>query len=347
MRKHSPLKTFLAVLVLAGASLVSFPENQKVVKEYTVVIAGVSDSVGNSLSPPNNNTCDDSANNDDRDRLPRRSHWIQMVLGNSEASDRRLTYVKEGTKMKKSGIICLLLSLIVLATVLELMPRAIAKSGPIPAKTPAAGVASAFSLPESMKSSRAALPQILEGYGGLPLNFEANQGQSDPSVKFISRGNGYSVYLTSTEAVLVLSSRGSAENSKSPESNPRYEALGHSGNVKHGLEQIRRDRGKDAVLRIQLLGANSAASPVGSDELPGKLNYFLGNDPAKWRTGVPMFANVRYENVYPGVDLVYHGDHRQLEYDFIVAPGAEPDLIRMSFVEIDREQRALPSQVHT
>jgi hypothetical protein len=82
---------------------------------------------------------------------------------------------------------------------------------------------------------------------------------------------------------------------------------------------------------MQLLGANMASRVVGTGELPGKVNYFIGNDPAKWRTNVPTYAQVKYENVYPGVDLIYYGNQGRLEYDFVVAPGADPGLIALRF----------------
>ena len=78
------------------------------------------------------------------------------------------------------------------------------------------------------------------------------------------------------------------------------------------------------VLRMKLRNANPAAKVTGADELAGTSNYFIGNDPAKWRTNVPTYAKVKYEGIYPGIDLVYYGNQRQLEYDFIVAPGADP-----------------------
>jgi len=69
---------------------------------------------------------------------------------------------------------------------------------------------------------------------------------------------------------------------------------------------------------------------MGAEELPGKTNYFIGNDPKKWRTNVPTYAQVRYHDVYPGVDLVYYGNQGgQLEYDFVVAPGADPSAIAL------------------
>jgi hypothetical protein len=82
---------------------------------------------------------------------------------------------------------------------------------------------------------------------------------------------------------------------------------------------------------MKLVGANPEPQVMGLDELPGKVNYFLGNDPTKWRTDVPTYAKVRYKDIYPGVDLVYYGNQRQLEYDFIVAPGADPTAVTLAF----------------
>jgi hypothetical protein len=82
---------------------------------------------------------------------------------------------------------------------------------------------------------------------------------------------------------------------------------------------------------MKLDGANSAASVSGAEPLPGKSNYFIGNDPAKWSHNIPQFARVEYKSVYPGVDLVYYGDQGQLEYDFRVAPAADPNRIALSF----------------
>ena len=86
---------------------------------------------------------------------------------------------------------------------------------------------------------------------------------------------------------------------------------------------------QSTVLRTQLVAANPASKVTGEEELPGKINYLIGKDPAKWRTGVATYAKVRYEQVYPGIDLVYYGSQRQLEYDFVVGPGADPARIRL------------------
>jgi Beta-propeller repeat len=139
----------------------------------------------------------------------------------------------------------------------------------------------------------------------LPLSFEANLGQTDPQVQFLSRGPGFALFLTSTEAVLVAQKPASA----------------------HGR----------AVVRMQLVGARGQPHARGLQELPGRSSYFIGKDPRQWRSAVPTYARVEYPDVYPGIDLVYHGTpERSLEYDFVVAPGADPTAITLSFHGSDR-----------
>jgi uncharacterized protein (TIGR03437 family) len=133
----------------------------------------------------------------------------------------------------------------------------------------------------------------------LPLSFEANQGQTDPAVKFLSRGNGYALFLTRDSAVFKLRS---VRESSSP-----------------------------VVVRMKLAGANSRAQIKGAQTLPGMVNYFIGNDPNRWTKGVTTFGKVKYQQIYRGIDLVYYGTERQLEYDFIVAPGADPAQIALDF----------------
>jgi len=174
-------------------------------------------------------------------------------------------------------------------------------------------------------------PRLGASYGKLPLSFEANHGQTDPRVKFVSRGPGYTLFLAGDEALLALrkSSVVSGQSSVGTTRNPRVRTQKPEGKTgrratDNGL------RTTDSVLRMKLVGANANAPVMGSDELPGKANYFIGNDPKKWRTNVPTYAKVRYHDVYPGVDLVYYGNQGgQLEYDFIVAPGADPRAITL------------------
>ncbi|MGZ8095762.1 MAG: DUF7948 domain-containing protein, partial [Methylosarcina sp.] len=157
-------------------------------------------------------------------------------------------------------------------------------------------------------------PQVDPSFGQRPLSFEANQGQTDSTVKFLSRGPGYSLHLTSAEAVLTLRRSGS----------PSATQPGKGGSIKPQTSS-------SAVLRMQLQGANPKAAVLGFDELPGKVNYLHGKEAKAWRTGIATYAKVQYTGVYPGIDLVYYGNQRQLEYDFVVAPGADPKAIRMNF----------------
>ncbi|HEY6293124.1 MAG TPA: choice-of-anchor D domain-containing protein [Terriglobia bacterium] len=171
---------------------------------------------------------------------------------------------------------------------------------------------------------------LLQNYGKLPLSFEANQGQTDRRVKFLSRGAGYTLFLTGNEAVLALhtqdKSKGKNQKAKIKNEGPdpaSRNAKSRLGTADHGPQTT------DAILRMRLVGANPGAAVKGTDELSGKANYFIGNDPRKWRTSVPTYAKVRYEGVYPGVDLVYYGNQGQLEYDFVVSPGADPSVIAL------------------
>ncbi len=142
----------------------------------------------------------------------------------------------------------------------------------------------------------------------LPMFFEPNQGQTAPQVKFLARGAGYGLFLTADEAVLELQHAVPSPRTAVPMPAPT-----------------------NSWIRMRLEGANASARVSGTSPLPGKSNYFIGNDPSKWRRDIPQFGRVQYQAVYPGVDLVYYGDQGQLEYDFRVAPGAEPNQIALSF----------------
>jgi len=180
---------------------------------------------------------------------------------------------------------------------------------------------------------------LAENYGKLPLSFEANQGQMDGRVKFLSRGRGYALFLTGDAAVFSLRKAASlALNSRSAHAGVAPPIRAAYAGLKAGAAPAAHQPGADndgppprnPVLRMRLVGANVKATVVGAEELPGKSNYFIGNDPGKWRTNVPNYAKVKCSGVYPGVDLVYYGDQGgQLEYDFVVAPGADPTVIAL------------------
>lgn len=129
-----------------------------------------------------------------------------------------------------------------------------------------------------------------------PLRFEENTGQTDATVRFLSRGSRSTLFLTPTGSTLVV-----------------------------------RSGQKAAALRMSLLGANSAPKIEGLETLPGRVNTFLGKDAAHWRTDIPTYARTAHREVYPGVDLIHHGAQGRLEYDFVVAPGADPGTIRLRF----------------
>jgi hypothetical protein len=130
-------------------------------------------------------------------------------------------------------------------------------------------------------------------YGKLPLSFEPNQGQTDARVKFLARASGYTLFVTAEEAVFA----------------------GRDGSVE----------------RMKLLGAKRNMRMEPLDKQPGISNYFIGNDPSQWRTNIPNYGRVALRGVYPGIDLIFYGNERQLEYDWVVAPGADPKLIHVKW----------------
>jgi Bacterial Ig-like domain (group 3)/Abnormal spindle-like microcephaly-assoc'd, ASPM-SPD-2-Hydin len=144
----------------------------------------------------------------------------------------------------------------------------------------------------------------------LPLFFEANQGQTNPRVRFLSRSSGYTLFLTPTETVLV--------EERTQVASSRWGSAKVSSDSQSSLR---------SVLRMRLVDANPSPKVIGMEELPGKVNYLIGNDPRKWHTGISLYSQVRSEQVYRGIDLVFHGDDRRLEYDFVVSPAADPNRV--------------------
>jgi hypothetical protein len=198
---------------------------------------------------------------------------------------------------------------------------------------------------------------IRQSYGRLPLSFEANQGQTDARVKYLARGPGYALFLTATEAVLVLhaappsatatpahdrAGAAAAAATRRGQRVPRAAPGAPSARERYALRPLvahhhaRPTTAKAAVLRLQFVGANPAVTITGREALPGTVNYFLGNDPRKWRTGIPTYRQVVYRQLYPGIDLIFYGNQRQVEYDFVVAPGADPGAIAWRFQGADR-----------
>jgi hypothetical protein len=152
--------------------------------------------------------------------------------------------------------------------------------------------------------------RVLKDYARSPLSFEENQGQTDPGVRYLTRGEGYTLYLTEQEAVFSLSGAPSEPGAAGPGPTPTPTA---------------------AALRMALAGTSPAAQLASRGPLPGVVSYFKGSDPEDWHTGIPTFAGVGYRGVYPGIDLVFRGTREALEYDFLLAPGADPGAIALRF----------------
>ncbi len=146
--------------------------------------------------------------------------------------------------------------------------------------------------------------QAVAAYARLPLSFEPNHGQTDPRVRFLGRGIGHTVFLTQQELVVATA---------------------------------------DNVLRMRFVAANPQARVAGLEPLPGKANYFIGRDPARWHANVPLYGQVRYHDLYSGIDLTVSGDHRHLDFAFVVSAGADPSHIVLAWQGADA--RALGSPV--
>src|SRR5215468_2574621 len=140
-------------------------------------------------------------------------------------------------------------------------------------------------------------PPALCDYDRLPLVFEPNQGQADAQVKFLARAGGFTLFLTEREAVLA----------------PR----------------------KGSAVRMRLVGSDKARQIEGLEPTGGISNYFIGNDESKHRTNIPHYRRVQFKSVYPGVDLVYYGNPHQLEYDLVVAPGADTRAIQVEYEGVE------------
>jgi hypothetical protein len=154
-----------------------------------------------------------------------------------------------------------------------------------------------------------------------PLAFEENQGQTDPQVNYLARGNGFTLFLTGSDAVFSIHSK-----------TPRDRRLtGRHVRARNTMELSESHAAATAMVRMHLVDANSSARVMAQTPLSAKSNYYLGNDPRNWRTNVSNYATVSYAGVYPGIDLAYHGRQHDLEFDFMVEPEANPALIRLAF----------------
>ena len=163
----------------------------------------------------------------------------------------------------------------------------------------------------SAAPAKASRQKVARAYGRLPLAFEPNRGQFDARARYVARGAGYTLFLTKSSAVMSLA----AQPAKKPT--------------------------RTASVTLGLAGASPRATITGRGELPGKVNHLEGTDRSRWQTNVPTYARVGYEDVWKGIDATFYGNQGQLEYDFHLAPGADPNQIGLSVggakrVSVDR-----------
>jgi uncharacterized repeat protein (TIGR01451 family) len=173
----------------------------------------------------------------------------------------------------------------------------------------------------------------------LPMSFEANQGQTDARVKFLARGHGYALFLTGDRAVMAFPHSTSAKSEKpaAPYALAKPAAASEQSTAQ--------SEPSESVLSMQVVGASAAAHVTGLGKQETESNYFIGNDPSQWHAGVPNYSKVRYAAIYPGIDLVYYGNQQQLEYDFIVKPGADAKQIRISLGSGPEGEASLPLKI--
>jgi hypothetical protein len=196
-----------------------------------------------------------------------------------------------------------------------------------PARRPANAVKGpvASLLARTATATPAARNRIQASYAALPLAFEPNLGQTDAQVKYLARGNGYTLFLTGSDAVFAL-------HSLPTEPAGAQIKVRRSDFVSNARRQNRApQKNSSAVVRMQLAGGNSSARVEASGQLSGVSNYFVGNDPDKWHSDVAHYARVSYRDVYPGVNMAFHGAQSQVEFDFVVAPGADATPIGFHF----------------
>lgn len=164
-------------------------------------------------------------------------------------------------------------------------------------------------------SASAVQPSI--SLSGMPLYFEPQEAAIGESTAFFARGQNYQFAITSTGAQIVLSKTGSEES----------DSYSHASRITHHASR---------AIQMQILGANAYAPLHGDGLLSGKMNYLVGSDPSQWRTDLPVYSRVQVDDVYPGINLIYYGNQHQLEYDFVIAPHANPESIALRFDGVDK-----------
>ena len=171
---------------------------------------------------------------------------------------------------------------------------------------------SSFPASQSITPDSATKTKVLASYGKLPLSFIENKGQVNKTVSYYLKGRQGTIYFTQEGMVYDLVSAGPS----------------------HPKKTLPTER-KRLSFTLKPIGANKDRSLIATDKLPGTIHYLIGNDPTKWKTQIPIYKEIVYNNLYTGIDLKIYGTNNQMEYDFIVSPGSEPANILLAFEGID------------
>lgn len=166
--------------------------------------------------------------------------------------------------------------------------------------------------PNLPHSKTAAKPGLHKGFGKLPLSFIRNDGQLDEKVRYYEKSRGRATYFTNAGVYISLTKGLKKEGKKLTIQNPQSETVG-----------------------LIPLGANKHPEIFAETPLDGRVNYFIGNDPAKWKSGIPTYKSVFYKGIYEGVDMRFYGNNEHLEYDIVVNPGASPSRVQLSYRGVD------------
>jgi hypothetical protein len=158
---------------------------------------------------------------------------------------------------------------------------------------------------------------VTQNLSAIPLSFTQNNGQWPDSILYRANAGGATMWFTPNGAYYQFTRRIPKADGASTEPDAMVDPMQMPG------REQERDSVETMMIKASFVGCNPKPELAGEDLLEYKCNYFLGNDQSKWRTDVPNYRSVTYKEVYPGIDLKYYGDGRQMEYDFIVPPGAD------------------------
>jgi uncharacterized repeat protein (TIGR01451 family) len=245
-------------------------------------------------------------------------------------------------KMPAAGVAAFLLTVAVAVLALSIQRHNVQRHNQPAEAAATAKPGTVATLAQASGTADAALQQQARtAMANAPMNFEVNRGQTDKRVKFLSRGAGYTLFLTADSAVMAFPHTSAA--TAKPQIPPAPYALPRV--TPPAPSAAATPQRAESVLSMRVVGGNPAARITGLDKQEAESNYFIGNDPKQWHTRLTNYGKVQYAGVYPGVDLVYYGNQKQLEYDFVVRPGADPKPIELTLGSGPDGQATIPLRI--